>query len=606
MSTTSNENNSESEIKNNINNNSKPKFSFSTDYHVDLLHNSQKLIDSDNRIRYNKIKEDDESNNSNTKSHRTTKTKTSEIMEDYITDTGHKLSETENKQSHNFVNVQNAGEPFIPRSTLNVFGQNMQNEKVPSVPNNYNPLPNFGLNNNQQTQQTQQTQQQVEKPQSVASSIFEEYDNYNELPADAQMLKKLDMLRKLGELGQYGVKISQNYSMNSDYFTMKYEYELHKNIRSKQNSVNWMSSLMLNCIYGVELMNDKYNPFDLKLTGWSEQINADINNYYDVFGEIYEKYNKPGKNMSPELKLMLMVGGSALKFHLNNTLLSNPTRMGLPINPNPNSNSQQFDNVDPRILEQMRQQSALDKMRQDQNKQNELLKEKMQQEHNLANKQVEDMMFLQQKKNELEQQEAKKKAEIEQFEQMKNFFEQQERQNNLARQQQMQQPIVSKISPMTQSIGNMNSSPYANIRDSINPRILNQHPNVNTQQIFNQNLNSNIEMENLRRTQINSQFNHMKEQLKKINTSDESDKPKSSPNVKRRGISVDTSSSSEKSDKSDTTKTSSDTIKSSLNSNSDDKKNKINIVADKSLNSKNNASTFSKRKYKRNTLSVST
>ena len=113
-----------------------------------------------------------------------------------------------------------------------------------------------------------------------------DYDNYNELAPEAQMLKKLDMLRKLGELAQYGVKLSQNYNMSSDYFTMKYEYELHKNIRAKQNSVNWMSSLMLNCIYGVEILNDKYNPFDLKLKNWSEQINADINNYYDIFGEI--------------------------------------------------------------------------------------------------------------------------------------------------------------------------------------------------------------------------------------------------------------------------------------------------------------------------------
>jgi hypothetical protein len=591
MSTTSNENNSDSEIKNVINDNSKPKFSFSTDYHVDLLHNSLKMIDPEERTKYNR-KDENETNNSNTKSHKTTKSKTSisENMEDYLANDGNKLSETENNK---YIYSQNRGNnPFIPNNSLNIFGQN---EKVPNVPNNYNPLPNFGETIQQKQEITQKQENVQEKQQSASSGIFEDYDNYNELPPDAQMLKKLDMLRKLGELAQYGVKLSQNYNMNSDYFTMKYEYELHKNIRAKQNSVNWMSSLMLNCIYGVELMNEKYNPFDLKLTGWSEQINADINNYYDVFGEIYEKYNKPGKNMSPELKLMLMVGGSALKFHLNNTLLSNPVKLGLPLNPNP----QQFDNIDPRVLEQMRQQSALDKMRQEQNKQSELLKEKMEKEHNLANQQVQDMMFLQQKKTELEQQEAKKRADIEQFEQMKKFFELQEMQNNnIAR----QQSTVPKIAPITQPIGNMNSSPYANLRDSINPGILNQHPNVNTQQMFNKNLNTNIEMENLRRTQINSQFNQMKEQLKKMNISEDSDKPKSSPNVKRRSnISIDTSSSSEKSNVS---KTSSDTIKSSLNSNNQNSKFKV--VADKSLNSKNNASTFSKRRYKRNTLSVST
>ena len=72
-------------------------------------------------------------------------------------------------------------------------------------------------------------------------------DNYNELSEEGKMLKRLDMLRKLGELAQYKVKLSQNYNMNSDYFTMKYEYQLHTNIRAKQNYINWTSSLMLNC-----------------------------------------------------------------------------------------------------------------------------------------------------------------------------------------------------------------------------------------------------------------------------------------------------------------------------------------------------------------------
>ena len=84
-----------------------------------------------------------------------------------------------------------------------------------------------------------------------------DYDNYNELSPEQQMLRKLDILRKLGELAQYGVKLSHNYNMNSDYFTMKYEYQLHTNIRSKQNFINWTSSIMLNCIYGLEILNEK-------------------------------------------------------------------------------------------------------------------------------------------------------------------------------------------------------------------------------------------------------------------------------------------------------------------------------------------------------------
>jgi hypothetical protein len=182
---------------------------------------------------------------------------------------------------------------------------------------------------------------------------------------------------------------------------------------------------------------------------------------------------------------------------------------------------------------------------------------------------------------------------------------------------------VSKIAPMNQPIRNMNNSPYANIRESINPNILNSNmlnSNITTQQTFSQNLNTNLEMDNLRRTQINEHLNHMKEQVKKMNVSDDSDKPKykNGLNVKRRGIDVDTSSSetsnkSDKSDKSDKTDKSNDTsntdnydIKNSKTSNSENFKSKIKVMGDKSLNSKNNASSFSKRKYRRNPITIST
>ena len=59
------------------------------------------------------------------------------------------------------------------------------------------------------------------------------------------MLQKLNMLRKLGELKQYGVQLTQNYNLNSDYEMMEYEYNLHHDIRSKQNSVQWMSHMMI-------------------------------------------------------------------------------------------------------------------------------------------------------------------------------------------------------------------------------------------------------------------------------------------------------------------------------------------------------------------------
>ena len=130
-------------------------------------------------------------------------------------------------------------------------------------------------------------------------------------------LKKLDLIRKLGELRDYGATISQNYNLDSDLKSMEYEYKLHTDIRSKRNAVTWMSHMMIGMVRGLEMLNDTYNPFEIKLSGLTTKVNNDLQAYYDVLGEIYEKYNKPGKKMAPELRLILMLSGAGLSLQLS-------------------------------------------------------------------------------------------------------------------------------------------------------------------------------------------------------------------------------------------------------------------------------------------------
>lgn len=138
---------------------------------------------------------------------------------------------------------------------------------------------------------------------------------------DDANLRKMNILRKLSELVDAGVILSKKYSMESELSEMEFEYQLHHDVRAKRNSIAWMSNMTLNLVYGIEMMNENYDPFGLKLKGWAEQMNADIDNYYDIFGELYEKYNQPGKSMPPEIKLLFALTGSAFKFHMQNTLI---------------------------------------------------------------------------------------------------------------------------------------------------------------------------------------------------------------------------------------------------------------------------------------------
>ena len=139
---------------------------------------------------------------------------------------------------------------------------------------------------------------------------------------EEEMHAKLLMLRKLGELTLKGVRLSQNYNMNSDYKTMAMEYELHTGMRKKTNTIRWMGNLMLNLCWGIEMANEHFDPFSIQLKGWSDQLKDDIDEYHDVFDELHEKWFKDGNEIAPELKLMFMLSGSAVKFHMAQSTLS--------------------------------------------------------------------------------------------------------------------------------------------------------------------------------------------------------------------------------------------------------------------------------------------
>lgn len=100
---------------------------------------------------------------------------------------------------------------------------------------------------------------------------------------------------------------------------MKGEYDTQMEERERQNSVKFQGKMLLACITGLEFLNNKFDPFDLKLDGWSEQVNENLTEYDEIFGELHEKYKSKAK-MSPELKLLFQLGGSAIMLHMTNTM----------------------------------------------------------------------------------------------------------------------------------------------------------------------------------------------------------------------------------------------------------------------------------------------
>jgi hypothetical protein len=136
---------------------------------------------------------------------------------------------------------------------------------------------------------------------------------------DEQLREKFKYLRKLEGLEKKGVELSKKYSMESSLHEMIGEYETIMEEKSKQNSVKFQGNMLMAVINGIEFLNGKFDPFDIKIDGWSEQIQENINDYDDIFGELHEKY-KSKASMAPELKLLFQLGGSAMMVHMTNTM----------------------------------------------------------------------------------------------------------------------------------------------------------------------------------------------------------------------------------------------------------------------------------------------
>ena len=131
--------------------------------------------------------------------------------------------------------------------------------------------------------------------------------------------EKIDLIYKFKRLENQGVRTTMNYNMNSSLDDMRNEYVKLKKQREAENSIKFQRKMLMACITGVEFLNGKFDPFAIKLDGWSESMNEGINDYDEIFEELHEKYGGRA-DVAPEIKLMLMVGGSAFMFHLTNTM----------------------------------------------------------------------------------------------------------------------------------------------------------------------------------------------------------------------------------------------------------------------------------------------
>lgn len=131
--------------------------------------------------------------------------------------------------------------------------------------------------------------------------------------------EKFKYLRRLEDLERKGANLTKKYTMDSPLQELQGEYEMIIAEREKANSVKFQGKMLMACVTGLEFLNSKFDPFDLKMDGWGEQVNENISDYDEIFQELHDKYKSKAK-LAPELKLLFQLGGSAIMVHMTNTM----------------------------------------------------------------------------------------------------------------------------------------------------------------------------------------------------------------------------------------------------------------------------------------------
>lgn len=147
------------------------------------------------------------------------------------------------------------------------------------------------------------------------------FESGNRLSEREKRRKKRMMIKKLEEWHEKGlIRSVSNYTTDSSYEEIEDEYEGALEDKRRKDSIKVQGWWFMTFVNSIQYANSAFDPFDINLDGWSEQVNEDLDAYDEIFSELHQKYK--GGKISPEISLLLRLGFSASVVNFTNKALS--------------------------------------------------------------------------------------------------------------------------------------------------------------------------------------------------------------------------------------------------------------------------------------------
>jgi hypothetical protein len=138
------------------------------------------------------------------------------------------------------------------------------------------------------------------------------------LSPEEERKKKTELINKLNRLESKGYNLTKRFSMDNSLEEIQQEFDRLVDAKNLEASLRFQRQCLMGVVTGAEFLNSKFNPFDWELDGWSESVHENIEDFDEIFEELYDKYRGRG-NMPPEVKLLMSLVGSGFMFHMSNS-----------------------------------------------------------------------------------------------------------------------------------------------------------------------------------------------------------------------------------------------------------------------------------------------
>ena len=148
------------------------------------------------------------------------------------------------------------------------------------------------------------------------------------MSAEQENLEKQKYLTKLRRLEANDIR-GARMTMANSLADIKAEHDKLTDSRNLEASIRFQRNALMTFVTGVEMVNDKFGhrlPMKPRLKGWSESVHTNVEDFDEIFEELYDLYKDTAK-MHPLMRLVGTLGVSATMYHLTNTMAE---RSGIP------------------------------------------------------------------------------------------------------------------------------------------------------------------------------------------------------------------------------------------------------------------------------------